>query len=161
MEFIAKDGRIYRDPALKKTLVLLNITEVFWGRIPDFFSQGMSYEKIRFTAKIEHGKVVFNKIYLDCQAMKLTGQGTLDIISQKIDFNIIVAPLRIVDRILGIIPLVGGILQTILTVPVKIQGDLKDPEVTLMDPSVVGSELSNVMQDTFKNPIKLIYPGLK
>ena len=78
MEFIAKDGRIYRDPALKKTLVLLNITEVFWGRIPDFFSQGMSYEKMRFTAKIEHGKVVFNKIYLDCQARKLTGQGTLD-----------------------------------------------------------------------------------
>jgi len=26
---------------------------------------------------------------------------------------------------------------------------------------VVGSELSELMQDTFQNPIKLIYPGLK
>ncbi len=66
--------------------------------------------------------------------MKLTGQGTLDIISQKIDFNIIVAPLRIVDRILGIVPLVGGILRTVLTVPVKVKGNIKDPEVTLLDP---------------------------
>jgi hypothetical protein len=30
-----------------------------------------------------------------------------------------------------------------------------------MDPSVVGSELSELMQDTIQNPIKLIYPGLK
>ena len=161
IKFKAEDGRIYRDPALKKTLALLNITEVFLGRIPDFSSEGMSYETMSFTAKLEHGKLVFKKIYLDSQAMKVTGKGTLDISSQKIDFSIIVAPLRIVDRILGIVPIVGGILQTILTVPVKIEGDLKDPEITLLDPSVVGSELSEWLQDTIQNPIKLIYPGLK
>jgi hypothetical protein len=157
----AEDGRIYRDPALKKTLALLNITEIFLGRIPDFSSEGMSYETMSFTAKLEHGKLVFKKIYLDSQAMKVTGQGTLDILTQKINFSILIAPLRTVDRILGIVPLVGGILQTILTVPVKVEGDIKDPKVTLMDPSVVGSELSELMQDTFRNPIKLIYPGLK
>jgi hypothetical protein len=104
---------------------------------------------------------VFKKIYLDSPAMKVTGQGTLDILTQKINFNILVAPLRTVDRILGIVPLVGGILQTILTVPVKVEGDIKDPKVTLMDPSVVGSELAELMRDTVQNPIKLIYPGLK
>ncbi len=160
-EFEAKDGRIYRDHALKKTLALLNITEVFLGRIPDFTGEGMSYKTMSFTAKVAHGKLVFKKIYLDSPAMKVTGQGTLDILTQKINFNILVAPLRTVDRILGIVPLVGGILQTILTVPVKVEGDIKDPKVTLMDPSVVGSELSELMQDTVQNPIKLIYPGLK
>ncbi len=160
-EFEAKDGRIYRDHALKKTLALLNITEVFLGRIPDFTREGMSYKTMSFTAKVAHGKLVFKKIYLDSPAMKVTGQGTLDILTQKINFNILVAPLRTVDRILGIVPLVGGILQTILTVPVKVEGDIKDPKVTLMDPSVVGSELSELMQDTVQNPIKLIYPGLK
>ena len=99
--------------------------------------------------------------WLQIEAALATVQGKLDIISQKIDFNIIIAPLRIVDRIFGIVPIVGGILQTILTVPVKIEGELKDPEITLLDPSVVGSELSNIVQDTFQNPIKLVYPGLK
>jgi hypothetical protein len=93
--------------------------------------------------------------------MKVTGQGTLDVLTQKINFNIIVAPLRTVDRILGVVPIVGGVLQTILTVPVKVEGDLKDPKVTLLDPSVVGSELADLMQDTIQNPIKLIYPGYK
>ena len=128
---------------------------------PNLMFEGMSYKTLSFTAKLQQGKLIVKKIYLDSPAMKVTGQGTLDIISQKIDFNIIVAPLRTVDRIFGIVPLVGGILQTILTVPVKVEGSIKDPKVTLMDPSVVGSELSELMQDTFQNPIKLIYPGLK
>ncbi len=159
--FEARDGRIYRDPTLKKTLALLNITEVFLGRIPDFSSSGMSYKKLSFTAKFDGGKLVFKKMYMDSPAMKVTGRGTLDILTREIDFNIIVAPLRTFDRILGIVPLVGGILQTILTVPVKVEGDLKNPKVTLLDPAVVGSKLAEWLQDTIKNPIKLIYPGLK
>ncbi|MDJ0816991.1 MAG: AsmA-like C-terminal domain-containing protein [Desulfobacterales bacterium] len=107
------------------------------------------------------GKLVFKKMYMDSPAMKVTGRGTLDILTREIDFNIIVAPLRTFDRILGIVPLVGGILQTILTVPVKVEGDLKNPKVTLLDPAVVGSKLAEWLQDTIKNPNKLIYPGLK
>ena len=65
LKFKSEDGRIYRDPALKKTLALLNITEVFLGRIPDFTSEGMAYKTMSFTAKFQQGKLIFKKIYLD------------------------------------------------------------------------------------------------
>ena len=86
-KFKTEAGRIYRDPALKKTLALLNITEVFLGRIPDFTSEGMAYKTMSFAAKFQQGKLIFKKIYLDSPAMKVTRQGTLDILTQKINFN--------------------------------------------------------------------------
>ena len=49
---------------------------------------------------------------------------------------------RVVDK--G--PLLGGSFNDMLSVPVKVKGDWKDPQVLPLAPSAVGAELSGIMK---------------
>ena len=76
----------------------------------------------------------------------MAGQGEMDLAEGKVNLTVLVAPLRTVDRVINLIPLVRYILAgTLITVPVKVSGDLKDLKVTALPPSAVGSELLGIM----------------
>jgi hypothetical protein len=54
-----------------------------------------------------------------------------------------------VQRIVGKIPVLGKILGgSLVSVPVKIKGNLSDPEVTFLSPSAVGSAFLGIMERT-------------
>jgi len=91
--------------------------------------------------------------------LEMAGQGEINLIDRKINFTVLVAPLKTVDRITKRIPLVNYILAgTLVTIPVKVQGDLKDPKVTPLSPSAVGGELFAIMKRTLGLPFKVIEP---
>jgi hypothetical protein len=55
------------------------------------------------------------------------------------------------------IPLVSDIFAgTLVTIPVKVYGDLKDPKVSPLSPSAVGDELLAMMKRTLGLPFKII-----
>ena len=89
--------------------------------------------------------------------MEIVGQGEIDLADRKISLTLLVAPLKTVDRITKLIPLVSHIFAgTLVTIPVKVQGDLKDPRVTPLSPSAVGAELLAMMKRTLGLPFKII-----
>jgi hypothetical protein len=99
---------------------------------------------------------------MDAPAMQLVSQGEIDWAGQKIDFKVVVAPLKTVDWIVQRIPIIGYVLQgTLISIPVRVQGDLKDPRIIPLDPSLVGSELVGIMKRTLKLPFKLVQPLVK
>jgi hypothetical protein len=49
---------------------------------------------------------------------------------------------------------------SIVSIPVKIRGNLSDPEVTFLSPSAIGSAFLGIMERTLKLPITIIEPVL-
>jgi hypothetical protein len=123
--------------------------------------EGLPYNQITIKVMLQKDKMIFKELTLHGPTMEIVGQGEIDLADQKISLKVLVAPLKTVDRITKRIPLVNTIFAgTLVTIPVKVQGDLKDPKVTALSPSAVGAELFAIMKRTLGLPFKVIEPLL-
>jgi hypothetical protein len=78
-----------------------------------------------------------------------------------VDLNALVAPLNSVQRFVGKIPVAGHILGgNLVSIPVKIKGNLHDPEVSFLSPSAIGSAFVGIIERTIKLPMTIIEPVL-
>jgi uncharacterized protein YhdP len=161
IEFHAKDGRIDYALGLVRIVEFLNVTEIYRGKLPDMRKEGLPYNQITIKIMLQKDKMIFKELTLHGPTMEIVGQGEIDLADQKISLKVLVAPLKTVDRITKRIPLVNTIFAgTLVTIPVKVQGDLKDPKVTALSPSAVGAELFAIMKRTLGLPFKVIEPLL-
>jgi len=159
LEFKAQDGQIYYLLWLARVLEFVNVTEVYKGKIPDMKKEGLSYKHVTEIGSLQDGKLIIKEATLDGHTLQMAAQGEVDLAEGKIDLTVLVAPLRTVDRIINLIPLVRYILAgSLLSLPVKVSGDLKDPKVTALSPSAIGSELLGIMKRTLHLPFKVIEP---
>jgi hypothetical protein len=159
IEFHAKDGRIYYAAGLVRILEFLNVTEIYRGKVPDLKKEGLPYDRITMRGTLREGKFAIKEGTLDGPTMEMAAQGEMDLSQRTVKMNVLIAPLKTVDRIIKVIPLVNTIFAgTLVTIPVKVQGDLKDPKVTALSPSAVGAELFAIMKRTLGLPFKVIEP---
>jgi len=87
----------------------------------------------------------------------MVAEGTIDVLAGTIDVTLLAAPLKTVDKVVSRIPILGGIVGgSLLTIPVKVKGPLRDPSVTPLDPSAVGDGLLRVMTRIVKLPVRLL-----
>ena len=102
---------------------------------------------------------------IDGAAMGIACEGDIDLVDHKIDLLILVAPFKTVDRIVDLLPLIGGILGgKLISIPFRAKGDLNDPDVYPLPPTAVGSGILGILERTLKLPITIIQPvinGLK
>jgi hypothetical protein len=155
--FSSQNGRIYESSTLLKIFAVLNITELFTGGKSDLTEDGYGYSKAWVKARIEAGKLHLDEILLDGNALKLTGQGSIDLQNNTADITVLAAPLKTVDRVVRQIPIIRYITGgSLITVPLRLHGELKDLSVVPLPPAAVGKGLLNFMQRTLKAPFKLV-----
>jgi len=155
----AGEGRIYRFGLLAKIFSVVNITEIFKGRVPDLAGEGFGYKSARFTGKIRNGVVHLEEALIDGKSMGLAFEGAIDLFTKKMDVTVLVTPLKTVDTILENIPILGNILgENFIAIPVKVRGDISDPAVTPISPSAVGAGVLGILERTLKLPGRLIQP---
>ncbi|UCH19913.1 MAG: AsmA-like C-terminal domain-containing protein [Deltaproteobacteria bacterium] len=159
-KFVAKDGRIYRSLVLARILAFLNVTEVFTGDLADLEKKGFGYKKIKFKTKIKKGQLRFKEILMDGNTLTITGGGNIDLNDGELDFTLLVSPLKTLDRIVDRVPLVGNILADVISIPLKVKGDLKDPKVVPLAPSAISTDLLDLTKRTLKLPFKIIQPAI-
>jgi hypothetical protein len=54
---------------------------------------------------------------------------------------------------------VGSILGgTLVALPIKVKGDVGNPEISYLSPSAIGSRLLGIAKNIIKLPLKLIKP---
>jgi hypothetical protein len=157
LEFLANDGRIYRFGVLAKIFALLNVTEILVGKLPDLVKEGFAYDSMEAKGNLHDAKLTVKEGIVDSPSMKIIWQGDIDLITKKLDLTVLVAPLKTADRIIEKIPWVGEILGgTLISIPIKVTGDIRDPTVTPLSPSAVGSEILGIMKRILRLPIKII-----
>jgi len=163
LEYSAANGHIYHDVILLNVLKYLNSTELLTGQtdLAKMDTTGFGYRAINIEASLQNGKIVYHKIILSGPALALTAAGDLDLLTGRLDLNLLVALQTTLDRIFDKIPLVGGVLQTFNTIPLSLRGTLDSVHVYPLSPSAVAYELKRLMENTARGPIKLIQVGRK
>jgi hypothetical protein len=157
MEFSSENGRIEYASVLMKIFSILNLTEVFTGGKSDLAESGYGYTKAYVKADIRNGKLLLDEILLDGNAMKITGQGSVDLKDRTIDVILLAAPLKTIDRIVNKIPIVGYIMGgSLISVPLGVNGKIDNLSVVPMPPSAVGKGLLGIMERTLEAPFKLV-----
>ncbi len=159
LELNAKNGRIRRFELLAKIFKMINFTEIFRGVLPDLLNEGCAYDTIKARGKFQEGKLIFENSVVDGACVRMVWHGEIDLVNKKIDITVIVAPFRTVDRIIDKVPLVGKWLNgSLISIPVKVSGDLSDPTVIPLSPTAVGVGLAGFMKRTFELPFSLFQP---
>jgi hypothetical protein len=163
--FSAEKGRIYRFGLLAKVLSILNVTEIYRGEVPDLIGEGFAYHEMSVLAKLQGGKIIMEECSIDGVAMGIACEGEIDLVEEKMNLLILVAPFKTVDRIVEILPLIGKVLGgKLISIPFRAKGDLDDPSVFALPPTAVGSGILGILERTLKLPITIIQPvisGLK
>jgi hypothetical protein len=159
-----RDGRIYKESIFMRIFAFLRLTEHFAEDKTDL-TKGkgeISYKSLQAKGDLHSGKLFIKELALDASVMELVSQGEIDFVHQRIDLAVLVAPLKQVNWIVKHIPIIGYILGgTLVSLPVRVHGDLKAPNIIPLDPSVIGSDLMGIMKRTLKLPFKVTQPVFK
>jgi hypothetical protein len=159
MEFEAKNGRIDRYGLLAKIFQVLSPTGIL--RIPDLTKEGFPYYTIKANGNLQDGKITVKEALVDSAATDLVFNGEIDLIGRKVDVVVLVVPFRTIDRIINFIPLVRYVMAgRLIAIPVRIAGDIENPEVTPFPPSAIGAGLLDTVKRIFHLPFKIIQPLL-
>ena len=161
VEFSAADGRIYRGVILLNVLKYLNATELLTGRtdLRKMNLEGFGYHSIKIEGNLKNGKMSYDEAILQGPAMALTAAGEQDLLTGRLDLNLLVTLQVTLGRVLDKLPVVGGLLQTFNTIPLRVSGKVDDVRILPLSPSAVSYNLKNIMENTVKGPIKLMNIG--
>ncbi len=161
LKFTAKEGRIYRMNLLARILAMLNITEILRGRAPDLSGEGLAFYSMEGEGALEKGKLHIQNFIIDGSSMDIVCNGYIDMVKKDMDLDVLVAPLKTVDFIVGNIPLLGYVLGGhLVSVPVKVRGSPENPEVIPLSPATMGKELLGILERILHLPVKIIQPLL-
>jgi hypothetical protein len=159
LSFSARDGRIYRLNVLAKILSVVNVSAIFRGRLPDLTGEGLAYRSLAIKGEVKNGKFVVTEAVLDATSMEIVGRGNIDLVTKEADLLVLVAPFRTVDSALNKIPVVRNLFGgSLISIPVKVTGDLDDPKVKIFPISAVDSGILDILKNAVKLPVKLIEP---
>jgi hypothetical protein len=161
LELTARDGRINRMTFLSRILTYLNVTELFRGKLPDLQKEGFPYRTLVMRGEMNDGKILFEEVAIDAPSMGIAATGEVDLLNRTEDLEVLVAPFQAVDAVIRGVPVVRYILGgTLVSIPVTVKGDLKDPKVTPLDPKAVGKGVLGIVERTFKAPARVLSPIL-
>ncbi|MBW1959976.1 MAG: AsmA-like C-terminal domain-containing protein [Deltaproteobacteria bacterium] len=159
LKFVARKGRINRFGMLAKIFELINVSQIVRMKLPDLEREGFSYKTIHVKANIQNGKLLIKEVMVDSPAMQIACSGSIDLASREANLLVLAAPLQTVNIIVKNIPILNYILgNAFITIPIRVTGDVFDPEVTAMNPKDVGANVVEIMKRTLKTPFKIIHP---
>ncbi len=161
VELNAQAGRIENMGMATTLLSVLSAATGSVANLAQLGKEGLAYDTVRVTGDLKGGTLALKEAVLDGPSVKVVGEGSMDLIQKTVDVTLLVAPLKTVDSLVSRIPVIGNVLGgSLVSIPVKVSGDLRNPSVTPLAPSVVGERLVGLMSRTLKLPMQVIQPLL-
>ncbi|MBW1772300.1 MAG: AsmA-like C-terminal domain-containing protein [Deltaproteobacteria bacterium] len=116
--------------------VLVNIMEfvsvsgILSGRVlSNVQDKGLAFKSIKAQADFSKGTMRVNMLRLISDAADINADGTVDLVTQRLNMYADVEPLQLADKALGIIPLLGKSISGITNVYLDVRGTLADPKI--------------------------------
>ncbi len=151
-----EDGTLHRLRILVQILNLLDLSRWFTLNMPDLTKQGIRFRKITGDFKITDGVYSTHNLIVDSDDLRMTGEGTIDVPKDEIDFLVAVRPFAGIDTAISYIPLIGwsiaAIKNSFLVASFNIRGPINEPIIT---PAPLGT-LSEVVLGVLGIPKNII-----
>jgi uncharacterized protein YhdP len=105
---------------------------------------------------LQDGTLRLSEALLDAPSATIVGEGSIDLLGETVDLTLLVAPLKTVDSLISRVPVLGDWLgNSVVSIPVKVSGPLREPRVTPLAASAVGEQLLGFMKRTVNLPVQL------
>ena len=157
--FSATDGKVKQDPALSRVLAVLNVTDIFKGRLPSLENEGLPYDLVQLRGNLKDGKIQLQEGLMNSSALNLVFNGDVDLLNEQLNIKMLASPFTLTDRLIKLIPIAGYILGgTLISVPVKIDGSFKDPKVKILPFSEITSGVWGMLKRTLETPVRIVEP---
>jgi hypothetical protein len=159
MQFTSQSGRIYRHGVLAKILALLNVTEIFRGRLPDVVQKGFGYKTIKITGEFEDGLFVLREGVIDGSSMTIAFDGHYDLLQQTLDLIVLVAPFKTIDAIIQSLPVVNELFGgRLISIPFRVEGKWDESLVRPAAVEEIDSDLLRVLNENLDAETKPAQP---
>jgi len=157
LQYSSQDGYIYHDAQLAKLLSFLNVSDMFRGRIPDLRTAGFHYDSLIVKGIMENGVLAIGPAKLEAPIMQIAANGTVDLSREKINLQVLVAPMQTVNKIQNMLPIIRTILpSSIVALPAEVSGDFSDIRIRAVSMSTITTRVFNVMVDALSTPVRVL-----
>ncbi len=157
LQYSSEEGYIYQDARAAKLLNVLNVTNMFKGKIPDLSSTGFHYDSLIVKGTMENGIFTINPARLDAPILEISGYGTIDLPLKKVDLQVLVAPLQTVNKLQKMLPFVSIIIpESLVAVPVEVSGDFSDIRIRTLSMSAISRNVMDVMVNALSTPVRML-----
>ncbi|MFU8818785.1 MAG: AsmA-like C-terminal domain-containing protein [Desulfurivibrio sp.] len=155
-------GRIMRLKLLSRIFSLVNLTDIFTGGITGLDEQGFAYQQLEFEGVIENNVLRLERAVVKGEGLNLFVRGSLDLGTYQANLTVMIATFKTLDAIIGRIPFIGRALggpdTAIITIPVGVRGDIRNPEIMVLHPEAVGEGMLNLLRNTLLLPFNILSP---
>jgi uncharacterized protein YhdP len=153
-----ENGMIERWRTLARIFSILNVSQLFWGRLPDLKTKGLPYRQMMANIQVKDGVASTEDFIVQSDAIRITLLGKVDLVKNQIDATIGVHPFVTVDMILSHLPLAGYILtgqdKAFLSYIYEVKGDLDDPEIEAVPIKGLGENFWGIIRRLLETPIR-------
>ncbi len=160
ISFAAAEGRIKKYALLSKIFAVLNPYKIIRSGEIDFAGEGFSYNKMAATFQIRDGILRSDDFYFDSDSLQASAAGSYQTNDKKIDMTVIVQPLETIDKIIGLIPIVGWIVtgekNRFVVICLKVQGSADNPSITLAPVDTISEPVTGILLRILKLPVEIV-----
>jgi uncharacterized protein YhdP len=150
-------GAIERGDILAKIFSLLNVSQLFQGRLPDLKTRGLPYQRITANIRVEKGVASTDDLLVDSDAMRITAIGKVDVGKNVIDAKVGVHPLVTLDTVLSHVPIAGYILtgkdRAFVSYLYEVKGSLDDPKIEAVPLKAFGEGVFGIIKRLLETPL--------
>jgi uncharacterized protein YhdP len=153
-----ENGVIEKGNILAKIFSILNVSQWFWGRLPDLKTKGLPYHNITATLLVQGGVASTEDFLVDSDAIRITLVGKVDVGKNLIDATIGIHPLVTIDMLLSNLPIAGYIItgkdKAFLSYIYELKGNLDDPKIEAVPIKGLGENFLGIIQRLLETPIR-------
>ncbi len=159
LELTSNGGRVSKYGGLARFFSALNFGEIFRGNTIDYEDEGFPYDFIMANADIKDGKLIIREAAMDGPSLKVVCEGSIDLVDDQLDLKVLVIPVMAVDSVIEKIPLISAVLgKDVVSIPIKVTGDISDPKISQLSPQTIGAGLLGIIKQTLNIPVTLVKP---
>ena len=157
--FNVAGGSVKGFSVLSKILSILNVAQLLKMQLPDVTSDGMPYNEISGHFNAHNGILYTNDLVLKSDSINMAIVGKFDMINETIDITVGVQPLQTIDKIVGIVPILGWIIagkdRTLIMVYFSVKGPANDPVVTAIPFQSMATGVFGIFKRIFQLPVEI------
>lgn len=154
-------GSLSHYPALVRLIGLLGAPAQPY-RLPDLARERMPYRRISADITVKDGVMDTTNLLLDSEVMRLTAMGQMKLADQRVNLDLAVRPLQVLEQGIRKIPLLGRLLprrQSLAVTYFDMEGPWDDPTLSIAPVESLSRTVRDLLQLLLLAPWRLIAPN--
>ncbi|MEJ2431094.1 MAG: AsmA-like C-terminal domain-containing protein [Deltaproteobacteria bacterium] len=124
---LGRTGNVFFD-----LLDFLSLSNILSGKsLKDFGSEGVPYKSVKAKTSLQDGKLNFSQLILESPALGLHAHGDIDLVKKLLNMRTDIEIFGTLDKILGLVPIVGEASTKLTKVYVTLEGDVDKPKIAI------------------------------